>query len=54
MVPIPVALWHEQQADELFASLLGQSLQPAVADVEVSNGVTNGMAEDVAPLRIFG
>jgi protein AATF/BFR2 len=47
MVPIPNALWHEQQVNELFSSLLGKSVDQAPA---------SSAAQDtaVAPLRIFG
>jgi protein AATF/BFR2 len=41
MVPIPVAKWHEEQIDELFASLLGKGFNgiEGVNDVhDVSEG----------------
>lgn len=58
MVPIEAACWHEEQVDELFASLLGRSFPPIKDDDEdkIADGmdVATGGQVDVGTLRIFG
>ena len=61
MVPIEAATWHEEQTDELFASLLGRTFN-AVKTGEKEEGVgvqpgamfETGAKVDVGSLRIFG
>ena len=44
MVPLPVVgAWHEEQVDELFASLLGKGYEPRGGDVAVSQNNNNIM-----------
>lgn len=54
MVPIPSAKWHEEQIDELFASLLGKGF----GGIEGVNGVQDVSERDSAMLkdgfRLFG
>lgn len=58
MVPVPaVGAWHEEQIDELFASLLGKGFEGSLGDeasaavaestVEVEEAIQNGF-------RVFG
>ena len=56
MVPIDAGGWHEEQVDELFASLLGRSFPTAVDAEEEAKKVESGAggAVDVGSLRIFG
>lgn len=58
MVPIEAACWHEEQVDELFASLLGRSF-PTIKDDDEdkaadSMDIAMGGSVDVGTLRIFG
>lgn len=58
MIPIEAGTFHEEQIDELFASLLGRSF-PTVQDEEdeqneTGTGAASGAAVDVGQLRIFG
>lgn len=67
MIPIEAGTYHEEQIDELFASLLGRTFAPEVDDEEevgvgmrgnggVGNAGGGKEREDVAvgSLRIFG
>ncbi|GAA5889617.1 hypothetical protein JCM5296_002412 [Sporobolomyces johnsonii] len=61
MIPIEAAAWHDEQIDELFASLLGRSLGVAAAkaadeEAAVEGGDTEerGKEVEVGSLRIFG
>ena len=48
MVPVPMeGSWHEEQIDELFASLLGKGFQSAMAEEE-------GEEEETSPLQLDG
>ncbi|GAA5939674.1 hypothetical protein JCM1841_001147 [Sporobolomyces salmonicolor] len=59
MIPIEAAAWHDEQIDELFASLLGRTLgttaataeEEAVGRAEKEEG---GKEVEVGSLRIFG
>ncbi|GAA6017407.1 hypothetical protein JCM11491_006647 [Sporobolomyces phaffii] len=60
MIPIEAATWHDEQIDELFASLLGRSLNAPAADTSAANemnvdGDENTEREEVKAggLRIF-
>lgn len=55
MIPIEANGWHDEQTDELFASLLGRSF-PVVRDEDEEEVVGQTMANsgDVGALRIFG
>jgi protein AATF/BFR2 len=55
MVPVPVpGQWHEQQIDELFASLLGRGFEHATAgaDEDEGGGVQMEVGQD--GFRVFG
>ncbi|GAA5960784.1 hypothetical protein JCM3765_000815 [Sporobolomyces pararoseus] len=60
MIPIEAATWHDEQIDELFASLLGRSLNAAAATTSASNDMEadgeDGVERDevqASGLRIF-
>lgn len=52
MIPIDAGGWHEEQVDELFASLLGRS-QPQVDTGKGDSRPSDGNVA-VGSLRIFG
>lgn len=53
MIPIDAGGWHEEQTDELFASLLGRSFPKVVEEEEHKLEQSEGPV-DVGSLRIFG
>jgi protein AATF/BFR2 len=55
MTPIEANGWHDEQTDELFASLLGRSF-PTVKDDEEEENVAEEVRAggEVGQLRIFG
>lgn len=54
MVPIEAGGWHDEQVDELFASLLGRSFPQAIEAEESVSQAGGGEDVEVGSLRIFG
>lgn len=56
MIPIEAAGWHDEQTDELFASLLGRSFPMAQEDDDETADATDIRINsgEVGALRIFG
>lgn len=57
MVPVPIrGAWHEEQIDELFASLLGKGFGGEMVDVnamDVDQPVVEVAPVDLGGLRVF-
>ncbi|KAJ1842202.1 rRNA-processing protein bfr2, partial [Coemansia sp. RSA 2703] len=65
MPPIPAGTWHEDMINELFSSLLGQSVPQSILDAEANDGASentaatsqthsNDIVTDIKGLRLFG
>ena len=52
MVPVPVVgVWHDDQVDELFSSLLGKGFENAVVNSEESQ---MNQSVELTGFRVFG
>jgi protein AATF/BFR2 len=57
MVPVPVlGMWHEEQIDELFSSLMGRGFEGALGQEDESMGVDEPPLGDVLKggFKVFG
>ncbi|KAJ1723010.1 rRNA-processing protein bfr2 [Coemansia erecta] len=65
MPPIPAGTWHDDMVNELFSSLLGQSVPQSILDAEANDDVSENAAAtshahsgdivtDIKGLRLFG
>lgn len=55
MVPVPVqGGWHEEQIDELFASLLGKGFESVMEEAGETRAEEEGAALQLGGFRVFG
>ena len=55
MVPVPaVGIWHEEQIDELFSSLLGKGFNTSVGHLNDEEGQERLELELESGFRVFG